>query len=349
MKRGNLVRGGLLISLLMMLSGCTREPEAVGSEIAVTVVADAALYKAIEPALVDALAREVYTPQPEYLLSLNYLPPGEINKVAVRPNIIMAGLLHGEDRVSKQVRGMLPAGTVEQIERGESFVFRKENPWAKKQLLLVLVGTDSTSLREQIESNADYLFEVLRSHIMKRTQEEMYSQYEQFDVEKMLLQKYGWQVRVQHDYHLWKEFPEKQFVMLRRTSPERWLFVTWEENANPDVINKAWVLAKRAQIGRQFYENDRIADRYLTDKEGEFAGRRALILQGLWENEEKVAGGPFKAFAFYDEDARRAYLVDIAVFAPGKEKEVFLRQLEVMARTFQTAADIQRAKNKVSD
>ena len=90
------------------------------------------------------------------------------------------------------------------------------------------------------------------------------------------------------------------------------------------------------------YERDQIAEHYLFIDETEFAGRRAIELRGLWENEVKVAGGPFKAFAFYDEDTGRAYLVDIAAFAPGQEKEVFIRQLEIMARTFQTAADIQR-------
>lgn len=333
----------LLIGIIGMSTiGCERIPEAVGNDTGITVVADSAIYAAIRPALEAALQKEIYTPQPEYLLEMSYLRPEELNKVVVRPNIIMAGLLNAEDRTSKQVRGMLPAGTINQVEQQESFVFRKENPWAKKQLLLVLVSTDTSVLKEQIMENSDYLFDVLRNHVIHLTKEEMYSQFEQKRIGNEFLAKYQWRLRVQHDYSVWQEDEKDHFVMLRRTSPERWLFVYWENFAEPDSIHADWVVSKRNEIGRRYYESDKIADKYLSIGETEFAGRRAVVLRGLWENDEKVAGGPFKAFAFYDEDTKRAYIVDISAFAPGQEKEGFMRQLEIMARTFQTAADVKR-------
>jgi hypothetical protein len=332
-----------LISLFgISAMGCERIPEAVGNDTGITVVADSTIYAAIRPALEAALQKEIYTPQPEYLLKMSYLRPEELNKVVVRPNIIMAGLLNAEDRTSKQVRGMLPAGAMNQVEQQESFVFRKENPWARKQLLLVLVSTDTSVLKEQIIENSDYLFEVLRNHVIDLTKAEMYSQFEQKSIGNDFLEKYQWRLRVQHDYVVWQEDEKDHFVMLRRTSPERWLFVYWEDSVEPDNINADWLISKRNEIGRRYYENDKIADKYLSIGETEFAGRRAVELCGLWENEQKVAGGPFKAFAFYDEDTQRAYLVDISAFAPGQEKEEFMRQLEIMARTFRTAADVKR-------
>ena len=273
-----------LLYLLGMLGlfaiGCKRIPEAIGSDTGVTVVADSTIYAAIGPALESALQKEIYTPQPEYLLEINYLPPEELNKVVVRRNIILAGLSGAEDKISKQVRSMLPAGAIDQVEQQKSFVFRKENPWAKKQLLLVLVSTDTTALRDQITANPDYLFDVLRNHIIEQTKQEMYSQYEQHDISDDLLEKYQWRVRVQHDYLLWKEESDENFVMLRRISPERWLFVYWQESASPDSINSDWALAKRNESGRRFYEFDQISEKYLNIRETEFAGRRAVELRG---------------------------------------------------------------------
>lgn len=335
-----MLAGFCLLGLLAL--GCDRKPETMGSDTGVTVVADSTLYATIQPALEAALHKEIYTPQPEYLLKVNYLPPRELDKVVVRPNVIMAGMLGAEDQISRQVRTMLPATSIEQVERGESFVFRKEDPWAKKQLLLVLVANDEVSLMEQIATNSDYLFDVIRKHITNQTKHEMYSQHEQTEVSQSFLDKYQWTLRVQHDYSVWKEEPDDRFVMLRRTAPERWLFVYWEDVDEPDSVTADWAIDKRNHIGLLHYERDQIADRYLDISETEFAGRPAIELRGLWENEVKVAGGPFKTFAFYDEDMRRAYLVDISAFAPGKEKEPLMRQLEIMARTFQTAADIRR-------
>jgi hypothetical protein len=178
----------------------------------------------------------------------------------------------------------------------------------------------------------------------------MYSIYEQKDLEKKLLEKYGWTVRVQHDYSIYKEFPQENFVMLRRAWPERWLFVCWQRLDDPSRITLDWAVAWRNSIGARFYENDRVVKPEtaargfktppdLSAREVEFTGRRALEVQGLWENEVKVAGGPFKAWAFYDEYTQQAFLIDIAVFAPGREKVPLMRQLEIMARTFRTQHD----------
>ena len=64
----------------------------------------------------------------------------------------------------------------------------------------------------------------------------------------------------------------------------------------------------------------------------------AIQLTGVWQNdrETRPAGGPFRSYGFYDLNTQRLYLVDMAVFAPGKKKLPYLRQLDVMAQTFKT-------------
>jgi hypothetical protein len=53
-------------------------------------------------------------------------------------------------------------------------------------------------------------------------------------------------------------------------------------------------------------------------------------------------GGPFLAYAFYDQASDRLYLLHGSVFAPGFDKLDFLRQMEVMGRTFRTKSDAAR-------
>jgi hypothetical protein len=256
-----------------------------------------------------------------------------------RPRLLLIGILGSATPAASKIKAMLTPQIEERIATGQNYVFKKDDPWAKGQRLLVLSATDLDTLKQRIAGHRDELFNLFQQPLIERTKREMYSLYEQKDLAKTLLEKYGWTLRIQHDYKLYKEFPPEQFVMLRRAWPERWLFVSWQRLDDPSQITLDWVIAWRNRLGARFYENDRVVPIDLTAREVEFAGRRALEVQGLWENEIKVAGGPFKAWAFYDEYTQQAFLVDMAVFVPGQEKVRFLRQMEIMARTFRTQHD----------
>ena len=171
---------------------------------------------------------------------------------------------------------------------------------------------------------------------MSLLKKRMYAKLERKETEEKLMGKYGWRVRVQHDYFLAFEDPKENFVFLRRRFPERWLFVYWVDTEDPSFLTPEWCLKKRNEIGEKFYGEDRVVRGYTKVERGEFLGRKAFIVQGLWENEKEVAGGPYKAYCFYDSTTKRVYMIDIAVFAPGQRKMPFLRQLEVIAHTFRT-------------
>ncbi|MDQ7063157.1 MAG: DUF4837 family protein [candidate division KSB1 bacterium] len=338
-----------LILGLWVSYGCELKKSAIGEESEVVVVADSTLFAAIKPVLQEALEQIILTPQPEKIFTVKYMPPDQLGRAVVRHYILMVGTLDGQDKTSKQVRAMLSEKLLDQVRNGQSFVFRKQEPWAENQLLLVLVAPDSSSLKTRIAENQDYLFDILQEENFRRTEKEMFAQLEQKELEQKLLEKYGWTLRIQHDYIIYREDEKNNFVMLRRTSPERWLFVYWVETDNPDIVTRDWIFKTRNWIGRKYYENDRLVDSLYQVHESKIGERWVLEIDGLWENEEKVAGGPWKAFAFYDAATKRAYLIDIAVFAPGMRKEPFLRQLEVMARSFRTAADLKIETQKANE
>ncbi|MFQ5435205.1 MAG: DUF4837 family protein [Anaerolineae bacterium] len=121
---------------------------------------------------------------------------------------------------------------------------------------------------------------------------------------------------------------------------ERWLFVHWIDDGDSSQINDEWAIQTRNKLTRKFYQNDYIDEKNTAAKRVNFLNRPAVMLEGLWANDENVAGGPFRNYTFYDEASGRIYMIDIAVFFPGGEKEPFLRQLDVMAHSFQTAQEM---------
>lgn len=338
---------------------CAGKPRGFGESTELFVVADPETWTAVEPGLRAAFERAINTPAPEYVFQIFHVPPGRFNEFATRKNLAIVGILGSEGEISQKVSNMLSSGVREKVEDGSAFVFPKDNPWADEQLLLVLAGASTGELNQKLAENKDYLYGLLEKRLLSATKEEMFAQLEQKKLEAELLEKYGWTLRIQHDYYVNIERRDANFVMLRRSLPgrERWIFVHWIEDADPEVMDNEWVLGNRDALTSQFYKGaegvgDQIYrdEQYLTFRNVEFAGRNALKLEGLWENihESSGGGGPFRNYTFYDETTGRIYMIDISVFYPGGPKEPFLRQLDVMAHSFKTAADVTKENKEES-
>ncbi|MBT8400476.1 MAG: DUF4837 family protein, partial [Rhodothermia bacterium] len=128
------------------------------------------------------------------------------------------------------------------------------------------------------------------------------------------------------------------------------------EYADPMALTPEWIYQKRDSLGQLyllgnaggFVQIDR--RRPLVAENIDFLDRYGFEVRGLWhlvgpDNAGEIvsygAGGPFLTYAFYDEETGRNYLIDGMVFAPGFDKREFLRQLEVIAHTFKSRAELE--------
>ena len=171
----------------------------------------------------------------------------------------------------------------------------------------------------------------------KRIAKLVYKYGERKDITRQLADDYGWQIRVPFGYRILGAHPDSGFVALVREQPVRWCFVYWEDGVPPDALTEDWVIAKRDEITQRFFDKDRIAPGEVEVFQTDFSGKLAVVLQGLWENQEKWTGGPFKSYAFVDLELDRFFFIDVGVYSPNKQKETYLRQVDLMANTFKTA------------
>ena len=328
--------------ILILLAGCARKPKSIGGETKLFVLADSTDWEFLGFFFRKVFEKTVRTPQPEKVFEVNWISPDKFNEIATSKNLVLLGALNSEGQLIQKIKNMLSSEVREKVESGSEFVFTKEDPWAEEQLLVVLVSNTLPELREKLEGNKQFLYNLFEKKLIEDTAAQMFESYEQKDIEKELLKKYGWAIRIQHDYIMNFERPQNRFIMLRRSLPrsERWIFIHWIDEGDPNVINKDWAIKTRNRLTKKFYDNDQINEEYTRSKEIDFLGRPALMLEGLWENVEQVIGGPFKNYCFYDIPSQRIYMIDIAVFFPGGEKEPFLRQLDIMAHSFRTFHDV---------
>lgn len=338
--------GLLLLSLcLLILAGCQKRDSLYGSENKIVLLADDSDWAVVEQAAKSAFEREYFTPQPERVFTLVKIAPDDLDSFTKWRNICVVATLETGGKVGEILKSMLSERDVDRVEQDSSFVFRKKDPWTKDQLLIVVVAKNGQTLLERIEQKKEMLFSLFDQHTSVLASKLVEPNAQTKAIADSLAQEYGWQMRIQRDFMHATSSSEDRFVWLRRLNPQRWVFVHWFETDDPSLLSKEWMIETRNRLAAKYYRGDVIVDKvdettqeeFTQDQVVDFLGKYALRLDGHWDNAELGVGGAFRSYCFYDENSSRLYLIDLAVLAPGERKLPYIRQLDAMAHTFETA------------
>lgn len=326
--------------LVIAFTGCLRTKNPLGSDYDIRVVADSSLWQQTEPIVREIFERVEYNPQPEKVFQII---KANVNNFKRFKNILFLSTLDAQDEISKNINASVTNEIKSKIASG-NFIFITKNEWANPQIVMFLIGSDLPSLKNKIDEKRAEIFFQFDDYWNKFHEANLFKYKEQVDFEKHLLKNYGWMLRVPIDFKPQIQSASDRFVMFKRQPPSRWLAIYWIEAIDPGIITKDWCIAKRDEIGKKFYENEVVEQKYqeVIAEEVIFLNRRALQLKGLWKNEEKVAGGPFRLYCFFDAPTERIYFIDMHVFSPDirLRKMHYLRQMDIVARTFKTNLEI---------
>lgn len=332
----------LILSMLLFTS-CYKRELTRGPEYTLYVFAENQDWQQAQPILTEVFQRSIMTPQTESHFNLVHVNPDSFQYFLVYKQLLFLASLESEGKIADIVkRAVGEPEKTRKVQSGESFLFKIRDQWAGDQLSLILTSTTIPNLIQLMQENKELVYETMLEHQQAAVEKLMYRRPEKKEVSDNLLENYLFTLKIQHDYKLAIDDPEGKFIFLRRTIPERWMFIKWFEDHHPDDISKEWYFEVRDSVGVQYYGGDSVNREYTKAEESEFLGKWCLKITGLWENEEKVAGGPILAYIFYDIDARRTYVIDCSVFAPNQAKIQYLDQLDIMARTFKTKLELQK-------
>lgn len=345
MKYLKLLKLSILLTLsLLIIWSCGKEqiPASLGPADEISVIADQAEWETFKSDLEKIFEKEVETPAFEKILHLNLYPVAELAKHQQRRNLLFISTLNSNGETINYIKQMLKPVDLQKVEAGKSFFFKKENPWAYNQMLLVLVGKDTTTLKQKLAENDEMLFKIFDSRLERYYKGQIYAKGEQRKLELDLKKKYGWSLRIQHEYRIFREIEDENIVMLFRDYPKRWITISWQDNAEPENVNPDWCSNFRNQKFSNFTGEEKIIPEYMKTEDVSFAGRKALKLSGLYEGFNpdgwpRGYGGPFGSYYFYEPTQKRIYMVDYSVFAPDREKLPYLRVLDLIVNTFYVA------------
>jgi hypothetical protein len=303
-----------------MLSGCGR-PFAEGGSGEITVIAEwpsdgpeALLLRAI-------LEREAVRIESEPAYSLRFATPRDARAYRARNVLVIgAGSLRRLPPPARRLGALLRPG-------GDPFVFTTDL-WLRGQSA-GLVWTDSRSdWISAVAAAQNRLFHALDRATFATVRSRVLSLPHDDRAEDRLAESLGVRLRVPRGYRL-TIHPGARAALLLEEGPPARLFRL--EVMGPDSGGD--LRLARSSLARLFRPNERtleLSEPVLSPKELRGSTRQ---LYGRWEDEAVIAAGPFRAYEV--RRGARRFLVDLAVFAPGRPKLPYLRELMAIAETLE--------------
>ena len=357
---------GLCASISLSLVACeigspVPLPNAIGSVGEVLVVTDSVTWAGpVGDALRQTVGGTIAPPLdiPDFRLLRRDLTNRGFSILQGYKSLIFAAPLDDTSAVARFLEARLDPAGVAMIRAGEgTVVLPRHDLWAQNQVVIFAAAANDSLLAAAIRARADTLRAVFTRPALEQTKEDMFGRNRQLDREDSLMQAHDFAVNVQHDYFVSHDTTVSidgqtgQFIRIRRVLSDTWrdLFVYYEDGVSSadsahveqvtDVVLEQFI---RGAYDSSYVRIDRI--RPVRSETITLAGRQATETRGLWRMVEDFMGGPFVRYSFYDAEQQRLYIVYGMVFAPQHQfranKREFLRQLEVIARTFRTRADV---------
>mgnify|MGYP006270566907 CR=1 FL=1 len=352
------------------LLGCEGDyrPEAVGPQGEVTVVMDSTRWTSeVGEAVRSAIGPTIETlPQLEPYFDLRQADLTDertYDAIKQRKNVVFVAPLSDSTSEANFLRQRFSEDARQAVLDGSPAVIARPNLWRRNQRVFFITAATPEALSNALQRRGSEVRQTFKQVTLERMEEEMFEKARQYNLEDTLMQRHGFAVNVQHDYQIAIDSTTEDtgFIWMRRVLADsrRELFFYYIDNASASRITPEWIYATRDSLTRRylrgnmggFIKIDR--RRTLNTEQVNFLDRYAYETRGLWHMVQPVTlddgttelmgaggGGPFLTHTFYDQATDRIYLIDGSVFAPQYDKRSFLRQMEVIARTFRTEAEI---------
>ena len=367
--------GRLCLSLAFVfgLVGCEGDfrPKADGPEGEITVVMDSSYWTGeAGEALRENVAPWVETlPVSERYFQLRHLELSDertFERVKDLKNVVIASPLSDSTNETSFLRQRLSDKAEQAVLDVQTAVISKPNLWRRSQRIYYVPAATPEALAQTFRTQGEEVQQTFKEVTLQRMKQNMYEEDRRSAIEDTLMNRHGFAVNVQQGFQIAVDttIASEGFVWLRRilAKTRREFFVYYAEDIDPDQITSEWIFAKRDSLTQRhlrgnvqgFVQID--YRRSLETGQLTFLDRYGYEARGLWyivtpvDGGEGVrpvgGGGPFVTYTFYDRSTDRVYMLDGSVFAPDYDKLDFLRQMEVMARTFRTAEEARSAEDR---
>jgi hypothetical protein len=350
----------LLAALLFTIAACKQEsstsnaynrydnvmnmekPVAYGEDQDIYIFASKTLRESLSPVLDATLARKYVLTIEEQCFFPTYEDISEIEEYSKYKNLILCGVLGGDDAVSKYMLKNLDEGLVQAARESGGEIFVVNNLYVRDQIILYILAKDEASLEDLVNQRSSQIFDYF---INKYKQRLAYQAYRSEVVEDRFFEDRPFSIKIPVLYRLFKdekaEDAEEYFLsfIFQPANPnanlaDKYVSV-YHEPMPENEIDAQWLYNKRQELTAKYLDGDEILDDKYSVEETELAGYKALRMYGHWVNRELVGGvgGAFQTYAFWHDSTETAYLVDNIVYFPDGNKLPVLLELSMISES----------------
>ncbi len=293
-------------------------------------------------------------PRQESLFKLNRVDPLRLNDVLrTVKNLLFVVSLDSKTPSSKTIKGYFTKGSLDKIKSDDNlFVYTSSDEFAKGQNLMYLFGNNPKTLEENITKNKAQLQGYFNKAENERLFEGLYRANEMTGFNDLLIKDHSCSMRIPFGYKLVLSQPG--FIWFRQINDEsdKDIFITYKEYRSESAFEQKNIIALRDSIAKlQLFEDPDIDDTYIVtetavpyipvqSRQISFNNKLAVETRGLWKTNNLSMGGPFIGYTLVDEKLNRLYYIEGFLYSPGKPQREFMRELEVILKTFKVSSEI---------
>jgi hypothetical protein len=309
-----------LFLVFILIIGCGKLPESVGKSRDVVVISTV-----VDTDLVNSNVQIFnHFPQPEPVFFFIYGADTELKRFMNYRTIFLYGSLN--DAFMKK---LLNAEAREATVKDQVTLFKKYDLWAKNQLVLILAVSEPQMLWNAVREYRPLVSRILEDHYYLNVKAEYYETPRDNKIAEDL-KKYGVTFDLHGGWMIDSAFVKDGFIFIHAHYPDRSIF--YYRAKKPNVLNDSFAINLRNRLTKKYYNGDYVYKDLIRVEPIEFNDLKGIRLQGVWQNDSLVAGGPFRSYFLVAGET--LHVIDGILFLPGERKTDYFTRIEVLMNSF---------------
>ena len=325
----------ILILFIIFIAACDNKREALGADNEIRVICSNIDKKVLKEYLSLIFNDTLFTPEAEPYYHLKFSEPDKFNQLKAQSMVIVGSIKQDDNSGLKLMNQLLPDSQFKSTLQGDPVILGKD-VYAKKQLFMIINASSEDHLMSSLEQKRNQFRKHFNDQFIERQGRFLFGDDRNTLLEDSLKSEYGWTLKIPWGWDRIKNLPDSNFVWLGREMPFQWIGIGWIEgnilsselSAGDFIWNWPKDNYKTIQINNYKFKLDK------TNHGDTFAYRA----QGIWETVslKESKGGPFRSYLFYDSLNDLTYHLNFLIHHPGDDKSIFMRQMDMIIKTFRT-------------
>jgi hypothetical protein len=215
----------------------------------------------------------------------------------------------------------------------------KTDVWSTPQVVIELWASSDAEFIELFGTNQKQII----GHVLKKEQDRIQRSYNaqlNNDVVGPVKDKWGLTLSVPKGYNIVRNEDDFSWIRYETKDVTQSILVYSEPYTKQNTFTAEGMVEVMDAYGKRYIPGPDEGTFMTTFmeyppmmEESTIADAYASKLVGLWNVEGALMGGPFVTYAFLDPSGKRVYYLHGFVFAPGKNKRNYLRQVEAIIKS----------------